>query len=132
MEKSYQEVYQDNWAEIIENPDGTLNKDQIMRELADYSFLAEQASKVYCEIANLSKTTYYADTILSEMDSKYIWKEGAYDDLVNCILFDIIEDYPEIKLELKNYFDIKEWFHLIHTNIYNHTHFMYIIKKGRK
>ena len=35
--EDYEKEYNDFWKDIVENEDGTLNKDQVMRELYDYS-----------------------------------------------------------------------------------------------
>ena len=55
------------WRDIIYKDDGTtIDEEQVMRELHDYSFLMEQAGIVYCDITDglLSKTTYYARDVL--------------------------------------------------------------------
>jgi hypothetical protein len=68
MENDYEAEYERFWKAIVENPDGTLNLDQIKRELYDFSFLMEQASTVYESITDgrLSKTTHYASSVLQE------------------------------------------------------------------
>jgi hypothetical protein len=43
-----EQKYNEFWKEIVENPDGTLNKDQIMKELADFSVLIHNLSTIYC------------------------------------------------------------------------------------
>lgn len=48
----YQDTYRDWWAGIVENPDGTLNRDHVARELADYAALMAAASEVYCAVTN--------------------------------------------------------------------------------
>ena len=55
MMKSYEEIlttYNLTFKEFVENPDGTLNRDAVMRELYDYSIVAEQATKVYWNVTN--------------------------------------------------------------------------------
>lgn len=61
------------WDHIIRNEDGSLNEEQIYKELADFSFVMEQVPKVYCHITNntLSKITYYADQVISVADDCY-------------------------------------------------------------
>ena len=49
-EKTYQEEYEDFWKDIVENEDGTLNKDQVMRELSDYSMVMENCASAYSEM----------------------------------------------------------------------------------
>lgn len=84
----YKETYEKFWKDIVEK-DGKLNKDQIMRELHDYSFLMNQASEVYMEVTNgqLSKTNYFADSVI-----------GEYQRCLEKAIEDVLEDY---KKELK-------------------------------
>lgn len=64
----------------MENEDGSLNKDQVKRELADYRFMLYEVPKVYSEFAELSKPNYTADVIIREIDKRYFNKEFALDD----------------------------------------------------
>lgn len=59
--------YDDYWKGLVENEDGTLNKEQIMKELYDYSTFMDTASKVYCHItgSKLSKVHYLPEVIIS-------------------------------------------------------------------
>jgi hypothetical protein len=47
---TYEEVYNARWKALVENMDGTLNRDQVMRELSDYSTVIDHVGKVYCHI----------------------------------------------------------------------------------
>jgi hypothetical protein len=87
--EDYEEYYEKYWKDIIEKG-GKINLDQVKRELFDYSFLMDQASKVYCEVTNglLSKTTYFADTIIAEYE----------DDLTKWVC-EAIEDYKKEQQE---------------------------------
>lgn len=69
-EVDYKKRYEEFWKDLVENPDGTLDKDKVMRELSDYRFLMTQASKVYCHVSGgmISKTNTYAEPIISEHD----------------------------------------------------------------
>ena len=92
------------WKGIVYK-DGKLNEEQVFRELSDYSFLMEQASKVYCAVANLSKTNYYAGTIISELEERWLDKAITQDDIKMFIeesktledLIDSLKDYFELK-----------------------------------
>ena len=66
-----------DWKEIIYK-DGKIDEEQVMKELEDYAFLMEQASKVYCAVTNgkMSKTNYFAHTIIQEY-------EQSFDDYVH-------------------------------------------------
>lgn len=46
-----QNNYESVWKEIVENPDGSLNKEQIMKELADFSMLIHNLSTIYCYVS---------------------------------------------------------------------------------
>jgi hypothetical protein len=63
----YEIEYNKFWKEIIEKPDGSINKDQLMRELSDYSDLISNASRVYCEITNnkISKANTLPENVIA-------------------------------------------------------------------
>ena len=65
--------FDENWKDIVTNPDGSINLGQIKKELYDYTFLMKNASEVYCDITGgkLSKTNYYSSVIISEADENY-------------------------------------------------------------
>lgn len=46
----YMQSYADHWQSIVENEDGTLNKDQVARELFDYTTLIGNATEVYLAV----------------------------------------------------------------------------------
>lgn len=83
IDTSYVEIYNSFFKDIVENPDGTLNKDQVMRELADYTVFMDTASKVYCNITHgrISKINTNADAIIS-----------VYEDCVNELIDDHVND----------------------------------------
>ena len=62
-----EQKYNEFWKEIVENPDGTLNKEQIMKELADFSVLIDNLSKIYDRISSgiVSKPMTNAKTVLA-------------------------------------------------------------------
>jgi hypothetical protein len=51
-EPDYMAVYNDHWKPIVENPDGTLNKDQVARELSDALSLCRHLTEIYAEVSN--------------------------------------------------------------------------------
>ncbi len=92
-----------DWKSIIYK-NGKINITQLFKELQDYAFLMEQASKVYCHFTNLSKTTYYAETIIQIIEEKTYDKEITQDDIAN-----IIKDRTtkkELIEEIKKYFEL--------------------------
>lgn len=64
----YEEKYEEFWKEIVENPDGTLNKDAVMRELCDYSMILHNAGEVYWHVTGgaISKVNTCASAVISE------------------------------------------------------------------
>jgi len=56
----------DQWKDYFVEPDGSINVENLKKELNDLIFCWSQISKVYCEItgSKLSYTTYYADTVI--------------------------------------------------------------------
>jgi hypothetical protein len=48
--EDYERTYDDVWKPLIENEDGTLNLDQIKRELRDYWVQMDEVSQAYSEI----------------------------------------------------------------------------------
>ena len=71
------------WKEIVCNEDGTINVEQLKKELCDFSLMIGEVPKVYCAVTGnmLSKPTYYADTVISIFDEKYRDKAWAIDYL---------------------------------------------------
>jgi hypothetical protein len=71
---TYSEDFEENWErfwkEIVLKEDGTLNLDQVMRELSDYSMLLDYVPKVYMHVTGgkLSYPTYPSDTVISVAD----------------------------------------------------------------
>ena len=66
----YPEIYKSIFKEIVENPDGTLNLDKVMRELADYAILLENASRVYCAVTNyrISMPSTASEAVIAEYE----------------------------------------------------------------
>lgn len=75
IEKKYQEF----WKPIIENPDGTINLEQLKKELADFSVCMSEVPKVYCHITGnrLSYVNYPAATVISVADE---YHDKFYED----------------------------------------------------
>jgi hypothetical protein len=47
----YMVTYAGHWQHIVENPDGSLNKDQVARELADYLMIMKHCAEIYSEVS---------------------------------------------------------------------------------
>ncbi|QNR65385.1 hypothetical protein IAQ67_15945 [Paenibacillus peoriae] len=69
-ETTHQEVWEGEWKDICTNEDGTVNLDQIQRELFDYAFILDQVPKVYEEVAGLSKPNAYANSVIDHFERK--------------------------------------------------------------
>lgn len=72
-------TYQEFWKPIVENPDGSLNFEQVKKELFDYANQMREWSKALCELTNgkLSKTNYKAETMISEISGTF---EDMFED----------------------------------------------------
>lgn len=64
--RDYKKDYEEFWKDIVENKDGSLNKDAVMRELSDYSMLLDFVPKVYMEVTGgrVSKTNTTPDAVI--------------------------------------------------------------------
>lgn len=69
-EKTYERVWDDFWAPLVTNEDGSLNLDQIKRELADWHFAMGEVAEVYCHVTGdaLSKPSYFASDVIAAAD----------------------------------------------------------------
>ena len=106
--KDYEVEYESFWKKIIENEDGTLNKEQIMRELADYSIVMDNCMKAYMEMTeqNISKPLTYFSEVLGVFHERYISKAEMKDDLTDIIQECV--DYNELIAVLTDTFDLKK------------------------
>ncbi|MWV44827.1 hypothetical protein GRF59_14495 [Paenibacillus sp. HJL G12] len=88
-QRPYQLVWEEDWKHCV-TEGGALNLDQIQRELADYSFLLSQVPKVYEEVAGLSKTHYFARSVIDKYEERV---EERFLDYVNDFIESIVPDY---------------------------------------
>lgn len=107
--KTYQEEYEDFWKDIVENEDGTLNKDQVMRELSDYSMVMDNCARAYClmthqRISKQNTMFFEVENIFNEL---FIDKELCADDLINTVITKDMT-YDEIIKAIREYFDYYE------------------------
>jgi hypothetical protein len=71
MPKSdYEQEYDEFWRDIVEQPDGTLNLDQVKRELADYAGLMRRVAEVYEHVTGgrISKPETLASAVIQVHD----------------------------------------------------------------
>ena len=73
------------WKDIVCNEDGTINVEQLKKELCDFSLMIGEVPKVYSAVTGgmLSKPHYYADTVISVFNERYGEKADAVDYLVD-------------------------------------------------
>jgi hypothetical protein len=66
----YVKVYNDFWKGIVENPDGTLNLDQVQRELFDFHTAMGEVGQVYDHITGgqISKVNTKASAVIAVAD----------------------------------------------------------------
>lgn len=81
----YLQTYWEQWADHVEGPLGALSRDAVARELSDYSVVMGEASKVYSELANLSKPNTAAHHILAAAE------ERANEEHADLILHDLLD-----------------------------------------
>lgn len=108
VDEEVEKEYQEFWKDIVENEDGTLNKEQVKKELCDFSMVMDNCSKAYMEMTrgNISKPNTYFSEVLGIFQEKFWYAENVKDD-VKDMLKDC-KDYDELKQELIEYFDLEE------------------------
>ena len=112
MDNKVEQVFQEFWADIVCNEDGSINMEQVKKELSDYSFMLDEVPKVYSEVTGglLSKPNYYAESVLSVFRERFEDKAWAirllpddWDDVTeNCVTN---ADYKKV---IFDYFGIEE------------------------
>ena len=103
VEKNYQEF----WKDIVENEDGSLNLEQVKKELCDYSMIMDNCTSAYSEMTcgNVSKpNTHFC--VVREIFFENFWHKSFVQDDVKTIL-DNIDDIEDLKKELKDYFELE-------------------------
>jgi hypothetical protein len=71
---AYKATYQEHWRGIVENPDGTLNRDQVMRELHDFAWMMEQVALAYDDVTGgrFSKPNTAAEHVIAAVHDRII------------------------------------------------------------
>lgn len=90
-DRSYTEIFDAFWADLVLHPDGTPNMDQIKRELADYYSMLGEIPKIFCEITNgrISKPNTLAHAVIP-----------VYEDCVNDIMTDALKYHGQLLLDM--------------------------------
>jgi hypothetical protein len=88
--ENYEKNWEEFWKDIVTRDDGSIDLEQIKKELSDYRFLLEEIPKVYSHITNkLSYPNYYANTIIQEADYHY---QKVHGDIIRDNIGEIIND----------------------------------------
>ena len=103
----YKKEYEEFWKDVVENEDGTLNKDQVMRELSDYSMVMNNCAKAYCvmtkqRISKQNTMFFEVERVFNEL---YLDKDIVVDDIIEILKE---EDINKLKETIRDYFDILE------------------------
>lgn len=107
-----EKVYQEFWKDIICNEDGSININQLKKELYDCSRMMDNVPTVYCEVTGglLSYPTYKAETVLNIFREKYSDKAWAVDLLADD--WDLItadcETNEDYKKAIFDYLNVEE------------------------
>lgn len=85
-----QRIYAEFWKDLVEHPDGTLNRDVVMRELSDFHEVMEQVSIAYCAVTGgrISKPNTAAHHVIGEVNERI---EEAVRDAENALREEIAE-----------------------------------------
>lgn len=107
MEEDYIKKYNEFWKDIVENEDGTLKKDQVMRELSDYSMIIDNCTLAYSEMSagNISKPNTKFFEVKALFDENF-WNKGYVQDDIKDML-NQCEELNELKIALRDYFEIE-------------------------
>lgn len=91
IDKNYDEF----WKAILEDSDGNIDKEQLKRELSDFSFILGELPKVYSAVTggHVSKPMTYAYAVIQEYEENLNENYTSRDDLLDWI------DYNLEKLE---------------------------------
>lgn len=103
-QRNHEKDWEELWKDIVLNEDGSINLDQLKKELSDYAFMLDEVPKVYSHIANLSYPNYYASVIIAEADDKY---QELHGDIIREDIGRIINDvglnYEELVFAILEY-----------------------------
>lgn len=96
----------DFWADIVYNDDGSLNEDQVLRELNDFYYMIREVTEVYGSITNdrMTEPTYYARDVLSLHEEllEGLLQDARHDAVVQAMAMrdegrsaiDVLKEFP--------------------------------------
>jgi hypothetical protein len=93
----YMQDYESYWKAIVEYPDGTLNKDQVARELADAVTLQRHLSEIYIEVSSgrVSKP-FTLPSVVAEMFREALTE--AADEAISDLVTETRGPYASVRL----------------------------------
>ena len=105
VDEEVEKEYEEFWKDIVED-DGVLNKEQIKKELCDFSMVMVNCSKAYSEMTcgNITKPNTYFSEVLGIFQEKFWYVENVKDDVKD--MLNSCSDIDELKQELAEYFDL--------------------------
>lgn len=82
MPTDYEQTFDEFWRDLVCHPDGTLNRDAVMRELHDYATALDEVPKVYMHVTGgrLSKPNTKAAHVIDAADEHYAGLHEAAGD----------------------------------------------------
>ena len=106
IDEEVEKEYQEFWKDIVENEDGTLNKEQVKKELCDFSMVMDNCTRAYvemtCNLISKPNTKFFE--VLRIFENKFWEKEYVRDDMRETI--DRCSTLEELKEELIDYFEL--------------------------
>lgn len=110
--ENYENCWESFWKNIILDENGSINIDQLKRELADFSMVMDNVSKVYCELTSnrMSKAHYLANDVISCVNSvqeeyQEEWFKDETEEIRILIAETLLngENYKEVLLEVLSF-----------------------------
>jgi F0F1-type ATP synthase delta subunit len=93
--EDYETTFEEFWKDLVTNPDGSLNIDQVKRELHDYNCMLDEVPKVFCHVTGglISKPNTKADFVIEEFEN-YVDKllKEEVEDALEVARLDIIDN----------------------------------------
>lgn len=94
---NYKILYESFWKEIVEDKDGNLDKEAVMKELFDYRVISDHCAAAYRFVSNNSVINIGATskTLKKVVQANFTEMFRKYDD------------YESLKKAIEDYFDFK-------------------------
>lgn len=105
--RDYLEDYEVFWKGIIENEDGTLNVDQLKRELSDYIMVMDNCALAYCLMTDqaISKQNTLFSEVEGIFENIYMRRDTVVEDMYSLLKTD---DINELKQNIMDYFYMED------------------------